>query len=407
MSTKLHTQTEEKPIVRDEQSSQKDDAGKYKVVNYLLSELKQSEQERERYKKRNQKLERELIRREMDFQTVAENAPDVICRFNSEYRHLYVNPAIEAATRMPPHLFIGKTPHEAGLPPPFADFWVTNISKVFKTGEQMSMEFAFETPIGERIFQCILVPETDILGNVDTVLTISRDITSFKNSERLKNDFLGIVSHELKTPVTSLKAFAQLLEHQFTSEKDLENAERFKKMDTQLNRMTTLINDLLEVTRIEEGKMSFKEELFNFDALVLDSIEEIQRTSISYKISLLGKSKKELFGDRDRIEQVLINLITNAMKYSKEGSEVIVKVSEKEGKVICSVQDFGIGIPEDKQGQIFERFYRVGEENKLSGGLGLGLYIAKEIVKRHGGEIWVESKIGKGSTFTFTLPVSK
>ncbi len=404
MSTKLHTEEEEKPIRG--KVPQKDDAGRYKVVNYLLTELKNSERERERYKKRNQKLERELIRREMDFQTVAENAPDVICRFSSEFRHVYVNPAIEQATRVPPHVFIGKTPHEAGLPPEFADFWVTNVDKVFKTGQQLSMEFAFQTPIGERVFQCILVPETGILGNVETVLTISRDITSFKNSERLKNDFLGIVSHELKTPVTSLKAFAQLLEHQFESEMDHKNAEKFKKMDTQLNRMTNLINDLLEITKIEEGKMSFNKDLFNFEELVFDTVEEIQRTSASYKITVSGSAQKEIFGDRNRIEQVLINLITNAMKYSRDGSKIIVSISKEKDKVMCSVKDFGIGIPEEKQSQIFERFFRVGEDDKLSGGLGLGLFIAKEIVKKHGGEINVKSKLGHGSTFTFTLPVN-
>jgi PAS domain S-box-containing protein len=402
MSTKVHTQE-----VQKEPKHAPSEEKKYKVVNYLLSELKNSEKERERYKKRNQKLERELIRREMDFQTVAENAPDVICRFNREYQHIYVNPAIEHATRMPAHLFIGKTPHEAGLPPEFADFWVTNIKKVLGTGEQFSMEFAFQTPIGERIFQCILVPETNILGQVETVLTISRDITSFKTQERMKNDFLGIVSHELKTPVTSLKAFAQLLEHKFTVDMDLTNAEHFRKMDSQLNRMTNLINDLLEVTRLEEGKMSFKTELFDFDALVTETVEEISQSAQANVITVKGNTKKDISGDKDRIGQVLTNLLTNAIKYSPSDPRIIIHLSKDKERVKCSVQDFGLGIPKEKQSQIFERFYRVGEENIPSPGLGLGLYIAKEIIKREGGEIWVESEEGKGSTFTFNLPIKK
>lgn len=403
MRTKFQENNEQNP----DNNSLKDDGEKYRVVNYLISELKNSEKERERYKKRNQKLERELIGREMNFQTVAENAPDVICRFNAEYQHIYVNPAIEHATRMPAHTFIGKTPHEVGLPPEFADFWVTNIKKAFKVKEQFSMEFAFQTPIGERVFQCILVPETGILGNVETVLTISRDITSFKTQERLKNDFLGIVSHELKTPVTSLKAFAQLLEHQFESESDGKNAEHFRKMDMQLNRMTSLINDLLEITRIEEGKMSFKDEMFEFDRLIEEVVTDIKQTTDSHKIVVRGESGTLVNGDRDRIGQVVINLLTNAMRYSDQETEVVVSIEKEKHRVRCSVQDFGIGIPKEKQSQIFERFYRAGDENKMAQGLGLGLYIAKEIIKREGGEIWVESQEGKGSTFVFTLPISK
>lgn len=179
------------------------------------------------------------------------------------------------------------------------------------------------------------------------------------------------------------------------------------KMDAQINKLTTLISDLLDVTKIEGGKLQFHEESFAFDELVAEVVEEIQRTTERHTIRQEGKTGKTIFGDKNRIGQVMTNLLTNAIKYSPEATTVIVRATAEDRKrITLSVQDFGIGIPKDKQKHIFKRFYRVeGKRSQTYAGLGLGLYVASEIVKRQGGNMWVESEEGKGSTFSFSLPI--
>lgn len=240
----------------------------------------------------------------------------------------------------------------------------------------------------------------------EMVFMAIEDVTDKKALEQQRNDFIGIVSHELKTPVTSLKAFGQVLQLKLAKSKDDKSVEMLRKMDAQINKLTLLINDLLDATKIEGGKLQFNEEIFCIDDVVDEVIEEVQRTTSNHAITSEGKSGARVKGDRYRIGQVLTNLLTNAIKYSPGADKVIVTTGASNEKVICSVQDFGIGIPENQQKKVFERFFRVsGEKLQTFPGVGLGLYISAEIIKRQGGEIWLESKPGKGTTFSFNLPV--
>lgn len=342
-----------------------------------------------------------------NFQTLAENSPDVICRFDRELRQLYVNPAIERVTGIPTTIFMGKTPHEIGMPKPFADFWKTHVDSVFQNGKQITIEFIFPTVDGERHFQSLLVPEYDALGEIKTVLSMSRDITEIKMQERQKNDFIGMVSHELKTPLTSVKAFTQILQQRVEG-KDIESAEHLEKMNAQLNRLSNLINDLLDVTKIQSGKLQFRQRLFDFNELVNEIVDSVQQTTETHTILVSGKIKRKAYGDRDRIGQVLTNLLSNAIKYSPNASKVEVSYSSDAKHLICSVKDYGVGISKATQEKIFERFFQATNGNKPSyPGLGLGLYISSEIIKRQHGKIWVESARGKGATFYFSLPLRK
>ena len=231
------------------------------------------------------------------------------------------------------------------------------------------------------------------------------DIDDQKRLERQKDDFIAIVSHELKTPVTSIKAFNQVLQNRFIRAGDEKSAVLLGKMDAQINKLTSLITDLLDVTKIEEGQLQFNENFFSFDQLVDEVVEEIQRSVNKHTIEKQGATTKTIYGDKDRIEQVIINFLTNAIKYSPHASKIIVKSFFEHDRVTLCVQDFGIGIPEEKQQQVFERFYRVSG-NETVPGIGLGLYISAEIIRRQRGTIWVESEQGKGATFCFSLPVS-
>jgi signal transduction histidine kinase len=222
-----------------------------------------------------------------------------------------------------------------------------------------------------------------------------------------RDEFFSVASHELKTPVTSLKAYTQLLLMDESELKGNSNHEvMLKKMDLQINKLTSLINDLLDTSRLQNGKLVYTKSSFKFDEFVSEIVAEIQLTTDSTLIVIKKNDPVEVNADRDRIGQVLTNLLTNAIRFGRRSEEIIVESTVEGDQVICSVRDFGEGINQDQQDKIFDRFYRVSGNNLHTfPGLGLGLYIAKEIINRHDGKIRVESAKGCGSTFYFELPI--
>lgn len=240
------------------------------------------------------------------------------------------------------------------------------------------------------------------------ILLAIEDITERKQLEQQKDEFISIASHELKTPITSVKAYAQILGQRFRKANDLTSVELVEKMDIQLDKLTALIGDLLDVTKIEAGRIQFNESNFDFNELVDITVEDLQRTTEKHIISKDLQPAITVFGDHDRLGQVITNFIANAIKYSPQNDKIIVKTSIKKDMVTLSVQDFGVGLSKDDQAKVFERFYRVsGSDQNTYPGLGLGLYISHEIIRRHGGEVWVDSKKMEGSTFCFSLPIKK
>ncbi len=222
---------------------------------------------------------------------------------------------------------------------------------------------------------------------------------------RVRDDFISIASHELRTPVTSLKLYIAVLQKQLAWLEDESVAHSLSKMDAQLNKLTLLIKDLLNVSRIELGRLDYQEDLFDLNAVVKETVEQIQPTTRKHYIRVEGQVNRQVRGDKDRIGQVLTNLLTNAIKYSPQAETIIVRVASTDESVAVSVQDFGIGIEKEHLQAIFERFYRVTDpDEKTFPGLGIGLYISQEIIKRHGGTLLVESEKGHGSVFSFTLP---
>ena len=223
---------------------------------------------------------------------------------------------------------------------------------------------------------------------------------------RLKDEFLSIASHELRTPVTSIKGYTQLAKT-LIHENDLSTSEEYLDIALdQIDRMSRLILELLDVSRIETGRLEIRHESIPWSEFVREVVHRHKTAFRDRHFHLkIPPDASVVQGDRDRLEQVLANLLENAVKYSPDGSDVFVEVKPKYEQVITSVCDRGIGIPADELGQIFERFHRGRQVSSTNyGGLGLGLYIAKEIVERHGGTIWVESKEGSGTTFYFSLP---
>lgn len=235
---------------------------------------------------------------------------------------------------------------------------------------------------------------------------IQRDITRAKEIEQRKDDYLSIASHELKTPITSLKLYNELLQQKLASLGHEEVVGFVERMDNQIDKLAKLVNDLLDVSRIQSGKLTYQLERFRIADLIKEVSDDMQKAMKQHALIVKAKTQKEVMADKNRIGQVLINLIENAIKYSPKSDKILVTAKNGGNAVVVQIQDFGIGVPLSEQQRIFERFYRIdGKERNIASGQGLGLYISSEIVKRHGGKIWVESKERKGSIFSFTLPL--
>jgi two-component system, sensor histidine kinase and response regulator len=223
-------------------------------------------------------------------------------------------------------------------------------------------------------------------------------------ASKRKDEFMSIASHELKTPLASVKAYVQLLDR--TLAKDERIKGYLDRTLAQINKLNSLIVDLLDTSRIENGRLKFNESLFNFNKLIKESVEMISQIYPEYKILVSGDSNALVRGDETRLEQVILNYMTNAIKYSPDIRELELHTSVEDGFLIVSVKDFGIGIPKENQGDVFRKFYRVESTARRFQGLGVGLYICFEIIRRHNGKCWLESEVGKGSTFYFSLPIA-
>jgi signal transduction histidine kinase len=234
-----------------------------------------------------------------------------------------------------------------------------------------------------------------------------RDVSERKELDKRKDEFISMASHELKTPVTSLKGFLNLVQRRSMKQGDEKILHYLARMDMQINKLTALINDLLDLSRMQTGKLIYREETFLLDELVREIVANIQETTQTHRLILERQTHATVFGDRERIGQVLINLLNNAIKYSPRADTVLIRMANDQQKILVSIQDFGIGIAQDHHLRIFERFYQVTEPaEKTYPGLGIGLSISSEIVRRHGGQMWVESRKGEGATFHFTLPLT-
>jgi PAS domain S-box-containing protein len=232
-----------------------------------------------------------------------------------------------------------------------------------------------------------------------------RNVTERILLERQKDDFVAVATHELKTPVTSIKAYAQILLAKLSKGNNPDNVKMLEKMNGQLNKLISLIGDMLDVTKIEGGRLQFQEENYPFSTMVKEVVEDLQHTTEDHDLLLEIDENPQIFGDKERMSQVISNLISNAIKYSPSSGNILVKIECHEKSVKLTVQDYGVGISEENQEKIFDRFYRVsGPENYTFPGIGLGLYISKEIVNRQFGKLWVESTKGEGSVFCVELP---
>ncbi len=278
------------------------------------------------------------------------------------------------------------------------------LKDAWKKDEPFELTCRLRSADGEyRWFLTRGYPVKDTYGNIERWIGTNTDIHDQKEKEEQKDDFISIASHEMKTPLTSAKGYLELLLMILE-----ENQTAFlyaNKATGAVNRLNSLVTELLDVSKIQNGKLDYNLSIFNFNEMVDEAIENIQVSAKDHSLQKTGNIVQQIKGDKERLQQVMINLLTNAIKYSPSGEKVFINVEEKEGTIQVSVQDFGVGMASQHLDKVFSRYYRVQEHAVHFKGLGIGLYISSNIIQRHEGKIWVESEPGKGSTFYFTIPL--
>lgn len=268
---------------------------------------------------------------------------------------------------------------------------------------RFSLEYPCDIPSAQLWFLLQVTPLKHAGGGA---VVAHVDITDRKLIEQRKDDFIGMASHELKTPITGIKLQTQSLGRQFARRGETAAAERLARMDGQIDKLSRLVQELLDVSRIHAGKLAIRSDAFDLRALLDETVEAIRPTAPAHRLTVTPGKPCPMVADRDRIEQVVINLLTNAVKFSPSDEAVVAEVEAVPGGAQLSMRDRGMGIDPTHHARIFDRFYQATEATEVPlPGLGMGLYISREIVALHGGRIWVESAPGRGSTFRVFLPV--
>ncbi|WP_082035941.1 PAS domain-containing sensor histidine kinase [Pedobacter lusitanus] len=249
----------------------------------------------------------------------------------------------------------------------------------------------------DKVFMGYIGSIIDITGQENSTIAVQ------ELSDR-KDEFLSIASHELKTPLTSIKALFQLIERNIAP--DHKAYHFLERANNNILRLETLIANLLDVSKINAGKLSYDYTDFAFHEMLNEVVSGMQNIAPNHHFILKKSDPVNFTGDKFRLEQVIFNFLSNAIKYSPEGKDIIVSSEVLNNNIIVSVQDFGIGIKKENLTKIFNRYYRVDNTIMKFDGLGLGLFISSEIIKRHNGSFWIESELGKGATFYFILPLT-
>ncbi|GAB2691593.1 hypothetical protein GCM10027037_13580 [Mucilaginibacter koreensis] len=343
------------------------------------------------------------------FRLIADTAPVFIWMSSKDHHISFLNRSFMQFLGVDSLANYPENPVEAHIHPDDRELMVKTYQRSFQLQAEYNIEYRIRAANGNYHWVTMKgLPRYNENGVFKGYIGSGIDITGMKEHEQIKNDFIGMASHELKTPLTSIKAYVQLL---ISRHKNVDDDDFTKKslitVNKQVGRLTRLVADLLDVSKMDSGRLSLNLANIVVNDAVKEAIEEVQHTTTTHTIRYTEHGYFEVIADKDRIAQVVTNLLTNAIKYSPTAPDVDVAVSGNSNEVTIQVRDYGIGISPADQQQVFNRFYRVeGKNEQTFSGFGIGLFIAAEIIKRHKGQISLESERGKGSTFYFTLPVT-
>ncbi|MFB2892088.1 PAS domain S-box protein [Aerosakkonemataceae cyanobacterium BLCC-F50] len=398
-------------------------------------ELERQVQERTRELREANEM---LQQSEREFRTLVENTPDVITRHDRQYRYLYINPARIRLANFPPEFYLGKKPSELGHPEDLTRSWEASLESVFVTGEMRSDEFTIMIQNEPRSYQVKVVPERDANNSIVSVMTIGRDVTQLKQAEESARklaeelqrsnqeleQFAYVASHDLQEPLRAITSFTQMLAKRYQGQLDAKADTYIEFIVDGATRMQQLIKDLLAYSRA--GRSELKLQSVDFNALLERVKRDLQVAIGENKAIITADSLPTITADPNQMAKLLQNLIGNSLKYRSEAeprihirAKIITveasRASDQDGfpglttpvgEWLFSIQDNGIGIAPQYGDRIFTIFQRLHTSDEYSG-TGLGLAICKKIIERHEGRIWVESQLGEGATFFFTIPISK
>lgn len=350
--------------------------------------------------------QKELQEREAKFRLLADSMPQFVWTASPDGELNYFNKAV--------YDYSGITPEDVDdkgwlqiVHPDEREENVKQWMASIENGSDFLFEHRFRKNDGQYRWQLSrATPQRDETGEIQMWVGTSTDIQDIKEKEQQKDYFISMASHELKTPITSIKGYVQILQSVYAGKGDEFLANSLMVINRQIGNLTMLITDLLDVSKIKSGALSLNIEPFNLESLIKETIEETGHINPEYDIVFNSQASGTVInGDRNRIGQVLVNFLTNAVKYSPEQGTIYVSLSSGNKEVTVTVKDSGIGISKQDQQKIFERFYRVKGKNEITfPGFGIGLFIAATIVQKHKGSIAVKSEPGVGSEFYFTLP---
>lgn len=395
------------------------------IINYIaiktdITEKKLLQLELERYnfelENRVEERTKQLANSEEKFRAFAENAYDTIMRFDENFRHLYVNPVVEIQTGIKAKEFIGRTHEELGFPKNLVEIWHRAIKNVFDSKNKNRIEFKLPNNMW---IDWLLIPEMSENGKVSAVITFGRDITELKNVEektktalqkemdlnKLKEQFVSTVSHEFRTPLTSIYSSVELIERYGEKWDYTKKEMHLLRIKKSIEHLTSMLEQMLQISRQKSGKIELNAEKVDLKKLFLAIINDIKPLllkdhKLNHQIDL---NKKYYYIDQKLIRVILTNLISNAIKFSPNGGEINIDLSEHDNKIKFSIMDEGIGIPDKDIKNLFIPFYRAEQSQNIAGS-GLGLTITQDYTELHKGSLKVESELGKGSTFTVLLP---
>ncbi|MBI2601321.1 PAS domain S-box protein [Candidatus Daviesbacteria bacterium] len=387
------------------------------IENSLLFQgAKQEIGERKKAEDKLRIREKEYKKQKNQLEVILQNVSDGIAVQGKEGKLMFVNSAA-ARTIGYDHpknmlkesnnniLDLFELKEENGNPFPL-DKLPSRLAVLGKNTPETIIRFRKKDTNHERWSLVKATPVFDDKGEVQFVVNVFHDVTELKLVEKHKDEFLAIASHELKTPITTIKAFTQLIQARLIKTEDGIVKAYLEKVNLQLDKLTRLVNELLDLSKMEKGSLPFYRTRFDFNKFIKDIVGSLQPAFKTHKLILKGYVSKRVYWDKDRVSEVMVNLITNAVKYSPGALKVLIKTKEISNHMQIEVQDFGIGIPKEFQKRVFDRFFQVVKhKGETYAGLGLGLYISSQIIRQHRGKISVRSNIGKGSSFIIRIPI--
>ncbi|MCD0487614.1 PAS domain S-box protein [Pedobacter sp. MC2016-14] len=354
---------------------------------------------------RIERAQSDLRDSEQRFRGIIEKSAEGVVMTDRDGKIEYLSPSVSEAISSPEGSIIG-TPISNFIHADETSFREKLVS--LKQGRISEFDFLTRLKTADERFVWIEGTAMNLLQekSIGTLVFQYRDVSSRVELEMQKDDFLHLASHELKTPITSIKGFIQVLKKRQLKENRGDDTAMLERIEHQVEKLVKLVNDLLDMTRIKNGEMSYHFEVIDFNEYITKLFDNYKNTFPDHDFIINFSGQTSVYADRERIAQVISNLINNAIKYSPGKTRIEVTVGFIDGFLRTSIKDQGIGIPQDQQQKIFKRFHRFLQPTKTTfNGLGIGLYVSREIVKTHKGQMGVISEVGEGADFWFELPL--